>query len=568
LTRVQKDLPKWIEQLRQSGDAEMRGLLSALNGVYVPSRLLGDPLRTPEGLPTGGNLHAVDSARIPTEAAWRVGQKMAQELLDRYREQHDSPPKRISMVLWYGETERNQGAMESMALALLGVRPIWNQQGIVDDLQLIDRQEFGRDRVDVIFTASGNYRDGFPDKLQLLDRAVRLAASASDGQLADHDRQVATALEGEGIDPAEAARFSRLRIFSPKPGAYGVAVQPLVEQSGGGDAPSKIAEQYIANMAFGYSGDQWGIAGGPALRAHLRSVDAVEFSRTSNLYGSLDNDDSYQWVGGLRTAVEQMAHRVPDVYLHNLRQSGEEKTVALREWLAVELQSRQLNPAWLREMQKSGYAGAREMSKEIEHLYGFQKTAPDHLDNAAWNTVLDVYVKDKYKLGLRRFFEQQNPHARQTLLARLLDVDRQKIYRFTPADRKMLLTEYASSVVRDGAACSAQVCGNAALRKHVADQLRAEGLGSAAAKLESAFRRTLAETVPNTDSTQEIDASGSSTLQDSHCELGKAAARCLESGCDTRLGVGLHRGSVPDDHRSAPAYASPARDRTLSNRPR
>jgi cobaltochelatase CobN len=113
-------------------------------------------------------------------------------------------------------------------------------------------------------------------------------------------------------------------------------------------------------------------------------------------------------------------------------------------------------------------------------------------------------VKDKYKLGLRRFFEQQNPHARQTLLARLLDVDRQKIYRFTPADRKMLLTEYARSVVRDGAACSAQVCGNAALRKHVADQLRAEGLGSAAAKLESAFRRALQKPFPTQTVTKKL----------------------------------------------------------------
>jgi cobaltochelatase CobN len=167
LTRVDKDLPGWIQALRESGHAEIQGLLRALCGRHVPSHLLGDPLRKPEALPTGVNLHAVDSARIPTEAAWRVGQKMADKFLQRYQESHGAPPKRVSLVLWYGETERHQGAMESMAMALLGVRPVWNRQGIVDDLQLVSRDELGRDRVDLVFTTSGNYRDGFPDKLQL-----------------------------------------------------------------------------------------------------------------------------------------------------------------------------------------------------------------------------------------------------------------------------------------------------------------------------------------------------------------------------------------------------------------
>ncbi len=494
LTRVQDGLPIWIRLLRESGQAEMEGLLAALRGAHLPSRLLGDPLRKPEALPAGANLHAVDSARIPTEAAWRVGQKMADEFLQRYHAGHGAPPKRVSLVLWYGETERQQGAMESMAMALLGVRPIWNHQGMLEDLQLIEREELGRDRVDVVFTVSGNYRDGFPDKLQLLDRAVRLAARATDGVIAARDRELATALELEGFDPEETARQSQVRIFSAKPGAYGVGVQYLVEKSGGGDSAEQIAALYAANMGFGYSADRWGTASGAALTANLRSIDAVQFSRSSNLYGSLDNDDTYQYVGGLRTAITQAAARAPEVYLHDPRQTGAEKMVSLREWLAVELHSRQFNPTWLQEMQKSGYAGAREMSKEIEHLYGFQKTAPDHLDPQAWQTVLDVYVKDTYRLGLRRFFEEQNPHARQTMLARLLEVDRQGIQRFSAGDREMLLTEYARSVTTEGAACNAQICGNVVLRRHVAQELRRNGRVAAAATMDAAFRRTLTKT--------------------------------------------------------------------------
>src|SRR5262245_43456041 len=114
-----------------------------------------------------------------------------------------------------------------------------------------------------------------------------------------------------------------------------------------------------------------------------------------------------------------------------MRQDGAGKMPTLRERRAVGLHSRQVDPTWITEMQQSGYAGAREMSKEIEHLYGFQATAPDHLNAGTWQQVLDVFVKDKYQLGLRKFFETENPHARQTVLARLLEIDRQRIQTFS-----------------------------------------------------------------------------------------------------------------------------------------
>ena len=48
--------------------------------------------------------------------------------------------------------------------------------------------------------------------------------------------------------------------------------------------------------------------------------------------------------------------------------------------------------------------------------------------------------------------DRGRPHARPTVVARLLEVDRQGIQRFNDADRQLLLTEYAASVARDAAA--------------------------------------------------------------------------------------------------------------------
>lgn len=476
--RANREIPGWLSQLREAGPTEMAGLLRGLAGQHVPSQVLGDPLRRPDALPTGRNLHALDPARLPTREAWAVGQRMAAEYLEKHKQEKGAFPRKVAVVLWYGETERNQGALEGMALALLGVEPVWNQRGLVEDLRLIPLEELGRPRVDVVFNVSGNYRDGFADKLNLLDRAIQLAGLPN--------AETKAALMKQGLPAEEAERLARLRIFAPKPGAYGVGVQALLEQSGGADTPEKIAALYSANMSYGYGEGQWGTPAAAALTAQLRQVESIQFSRSSNLYGALDNDDTYQFVGGLRTAVAQAAGQAPEIYLHNLRQWDARRMTTLREWLATELHSRQFNPRWIEGMKAAGYAGAREMVREVEHLYGFQKTTPEQLSPATWQMVYDTYISDKGKLGLREFFARENPHARQTLLARLVEVDRQGIYRFAPAVRAALMKEYAESVVKSGVACNAQVCANRKLQEHLVS-----GLGAAA--VTEGYRQRVAE---------------------------------------------------------------------------
>jgi cobaltochelatase CobN len=156
---------------------------------------------------------------------------MADEFVARYLEEHGEYPGKVSQVLWSGETLRHQGAFESMALALMGVEPIWNARNVVDNLRLMPPEELGRPRVDVIFTISGIYRDGLPEKVLLLDRAARLAASAGDNAISRNDGRIAQLLEQDGVDADVAAKIARARVFGNKPSAYGVGVSSLVERS-------------------------------------------------------------------------------------------------------------------------------------------------------------------------------------------------------------------------------------------------------------------------------------------------------------------------------------------------
>jgi cobaltochelatase CobN len=475
---LQEKLPKafaeakvWLAHLRESPGRELPALLRVLRGEFQPSGPVGDPLGVPDALPTGRNLHQGDSSLIPTKAAWEVGKRLANQLIERHRKEHGKNPERVSMILWMGETGRHQGAMEAQALYLMGVEPEWNARDVVDRLKLIPDEELGRPRVNVLFTASGLYRDGMPEKIIMLDRAARLAASAGDNALSRQNREVMQTLVAGGMSEGEAAEMAGARIFAEAPGAYGFGLSNFVEQSRDKDEPQTMAQLYLTKMNFVYSEKAWGRTVPKLLENQLRGNETILHSRSSNLYGAVDNDDVYQWMGGLRVASETVGAK-PELLINNMRRAGEEKIEDARKFIAAELNGRNWNPKWISEMQKEGYSGARVMMNSVEYLYGWQATAPETISPTVWKKTYDVYVADEYELGINRFFETANPAAKQVLVARLLEVDRQGTYQFTPEERTRLVKEYVRLVSQFGVACSANVCGNPRLRSAVLAEAR------------------------------------------------------------------------------------------------
>ena len=101
------------------------------------------------------------------------------------------------------------------------------------------------------------------------------------------------------------------------------------------------------------------------------------------------------------------------------------------------------------------------MEQFVENLWGWEAVMPLVVDDVKWDEVYEVYVKDKYALGMKAFFDQANPYARQALVARLLETARKKGW--TPKDPKAiesLAREYVESVLADGASCSEHTCNN------------------------------------------------------------------------------------------------------------
>jgi cobaltochelatase CobN len=395
-------------------------------------------------------------------------------------------------VLWQGETGRHQGAMEAQAMYLMGVEPEWNARGLVDRLKLIPEKELGRPRVNVLFTVSGLYRDGLADKVIMLDRATRLAASAGDNAISKQNREVRKTLVANGVAESEADELAGARVFTTAPGAYGFGISQFVEQSRDKEEPETMAELYLSKMNHVYTEKTWGKSAPKLLHSQLKGNEVILHSRSSNLYGAVDNDDVYQWMGGLRVASESVGAK-PELLINNMRRKGQEKVEDARKFIATELNARNWNPKWIAEMQKEGYSGGRLMMRTLENLYGWQATAPETIAPEVWKKMYDVYVADEYKLGVKEFLQKANPAAMQTMVARFLEVDRQGVYRFNDADKTALLREYTQLVSKNGVSCSANVCGNRRLQLSVARDASRMLSPEQAAKFDATFQEAWAK---------------------------------------------------------------------------
>ncbi|MCW3134023.1 MAG: cobaltochelatase subunit CobN [Methanophagales archaeon] len=451
---------------------EIQRVLDGLSGRYVPPKVGNDPIRNPDALPTGNNFYSFDSRLIPTKEAWEVGKEMAESLLSQYKAEHNgSYPNKVAFVLWACEAMRHKGITESEALYLLGLKPVWKKSKVTD-VELIPSSELGRPRIDVLLASSGLYRDTFPGKIKLLDRAVRLAAQAGNDTYPNYVKENSDAiyawLIANGYNESEAKRLSMARVFTSAPGNYGTGLENAIAASNTWENETKLADLYIRRMGYIYGEDGWGVPNADLFRQNLADVEVAIHSRSTNLYGVLDNDDCFQHLGGLALAVRSITGEIPDLYITNLRDPHNPKTETLKSFLQRELNARYFNPRWIEGMMEHGYAGARYMDhKFIENLWGWDVVTPDLITEGMWNQVYDVYIQDKYNLGLKDFFDSNNPYALQSITARMLEAIRKGYW--TPSeDVKTALAEaYKKSVEEYGVTCCHHTCGNPLLQDYM-----------------------------------------------------------------------------------------------------
>ncbi|MBH8564351.1 cobaltochelatase subunit CobN, partial [Nostoc sp. CENA67] len=246
-----------LPAIQQTQD-EITNLLRGLAGRYVQSASAGAPTRgRPEVLPTGRNFYSVDIRAIPTETAWDVGRRAAENVIECYTQENGEYPKTLGLSLWGTATMRTGGDDIAEALAFLGVRPVWDGAARrVVDFEILPLAILGRPRVDVTLRISGFFRDAFPNLIDLFDSAVQAVAALDEppeqNPLAAQVRQDTDFWTQQGLTKQAASMRSRYRIFGSKPGAYGAGLQGLIESQNWTD-DQDLARAYINWSCYAYS---------------------------------------------------------------------------------------------------------------------------------------------------------------------------------------------------------------------------------------------------------------------------------------------------------------------------
>jgi cobaltochelatase CobN len=407
----------WIDRtLRPAvaacGAAEIAGILAGLDGKAVPPGPSGAPSRgRPEVLPTGRNFYSVDTRAVPTPAAWQLGWHSAGLLLERHAQEHGNYPARLALSAWGTANMRTGGDDIAQALALLGVRPVWETaSGRVTGFEILPVAVLDRPRVDVTLRISGFFRDAFPGLIDLFDSAVRAVAAldepAASNPLAARVAADRRALAALGVSDADAARRASYRIFGSMPGAYGAGLQVMIDERLWQD-DADLAEAYLGWSRWAYGAGGEGRPERDLLEARLAGADAVLHNQENREHDLLDSDDYYQFEGGLALAVRHLSGRQPAVYHNDHAQPDRPRIRTLREEIGRIVRGRAANPRWIAGVMRHGYKGAAEIAATVDYLFAFAATART-VDDVHFDVLYDAYLGDA---AVRDFMRAHNPAA-------------------------------------------------------------------------------------------------------------------------------------------------------------
>lgn len=432
----------WIESLHQSGftkvdsealkplfeylefclqqicaDNELGSLLRALEGEYILPGPGGDPIRNPLVLPTGKNMHALDPQSIPTAAAVKSAQIVVERLLERQRlDNGGTHPETIAVVLWGTDNIKTYGESLAQVMWMVGVKPVPDALGRVNKLELISLEELGRPRIDVVINCSGVFRDLFINQMNLLDKAVKMAAESDEPLEMNFVRKHALQQAAElGVSLRQAAT----RVFSNASGSYSSNVNLAVENSTW-ESESELQEMYLKRKSFAFNSDNPGMMDDnrqvfeSALKTAevtFQNLDSSEISLT-DVSHYFDSDPT-KVISTLRNDGKQPASYIADTTTANAQ------VRSLSETVRLDARTKMLNPKWYEGMLSHGYEGVRELSKRLVNTMGWSATA-GAVDNWVYEETNETFVKDE---AMQQRLMNLNPHSFRKIVSTLLEVN-------------------------------------------------------------------------------------------------------------------------------------------------
>ncbi|MEH2233521.1 MAG: magnesium chelatase subunit H [Nostoc sp.] len=418
-TAALKPLLEYLEFCLQQvcADNELGALLRGLEGEYILPGPGGDPIRNPDVLPTGKNIHALDPQSIPTTAAVQSAKIVVDRLLARNKAENEGKwPETIACVLWGTDNIKTYGESLAQIMWMVGVRPVPDALGRVNKLELISLEELGRPRIDVVINCSGVFRDLFINQMNLLDQGVKMAAEADEPLEMNFVRKHALQqAEDMGINLRQAAT----RVFSNASGSYSSNINLAVENSTW-DSEAELQEMYLNRKSFSFNSDNPGIMdeSRQIFESTLKTADATFQNLDSSEISLTDvshyfDSDPTKLVASLRGDGKKPASYIADTTTANAQ------VRTLSETVRLDARTKLLNPKWYEGMLSHGYEGVRELSKRLVNTTGWSATA-GAVDNWIYEDTNETFIKDE---EMQKRLLNLNPHSFRKIVSTLLEVN-------------------------------------------------------------------------------------------------------------------------------------------------
>ncbi len=429
-------------RLKGCAAAEKAAFMRGIEGQRIAAGPSGAPSRgRPDVLPTGRNFYSVDLRGLPTEAAWDLGRRSAEQLLDLHLLEQGEPLRHLALSVWGTATMRNGGEDIAQLLALIGVRPVWDgpTRRLVD-LEVIPARLLGRPRVDVVLRISGLFRDAFPQLVGWVHQAQSMVAVLD---------------EPDELNPlAELTRQGgpQGRIYGSAPGAYGAGLQALID-SGAWESRSDLAQAFLSWSQWCYDGSGSPSLNRSGLEKALGRVQVVLHNQDNREHDLLDSDDYYQFQGGLSAAVEEVSGSRPQLWFGDHSRRERPRLHRLEKELDKVMRSRMLNPRWIEGMIQHGYKGAFEMGASLDYLYAYDAST-DRVPDWCYGALCDQWLNQTRILD---FLRASNPWVLRDMAERLLEASNRGLWTSATEEQLMHLQELVNSseaqIERSGPIC-------------------------------------------------------------------------------------------------------------------
>lgn len=373
------------------GTNESEGLLDALGGRFITPGPAGAPSRgRVDVLPTGRNLFCIDPRHAPTQTASDIGRRIATELVTQHLQEHGDYPRAVMLDLWGSATIRTGGEDFAQALALMGVRPTWdNASARVVGFEILPQARCDFPRIDVTLHVSGLFRDMFPGLIALFDDAVRAVAALD---------------EDISFNPLKSSGDLR-RIFGAASGSYGIGVGAAISADLWRDR-NDLARIFLDTAGHALNREGVSAPAHESFETRVTETDLHVHVRDMAEVDVLTGPAFADFEGGFAAANAFLGGDAALVHVDALDPNAP-RARTLADEIARTLRMRLANPQWIRGQMRHGYRGASEIAEGVDNLYAFAATS-DLVRDSQFELAFAATLGDDV---VREFMGNVNPRA-------------------------------------------------------------------------------------------------------------------------------------------------------------